>query len=425
MTTNLAAGTTRRPSVLVSLLALAAIAMIGWAAVLVLRSRPPGPSLESIRALARERQFRRAQGLLATYLQDHRDDAAAHLLMAQLATEPPEPSPELALDHLRAVRPQEAPGRALVRFFEGKARYQQRLYDLAEAAWSDALRLDPTVPEAGWALIDLLDKEGRVSEAHALGMRLIEVEPDPIDRARLLLEMARMDIEQVSPGSQVLLFGPLAREHPDNLPMALTLGLALVRDSRGAEGIEVLEDALRRHPDSPAAWDAWLTGLEGAFRPDRLAEEFARLPRAIAADPRFAEHEGMVAQDARDWPRAVRAFRRAAAYEPSNGILWYRLRAALRRIGATQELDRVNRWYTSFEDAFKRMRPTYHEALAVPDLGVAPHPELCHRLADLRERMGRPDEAGLWHQMVLRHDPSDAISLAALERLKSPARARP
>src|SRR5262249_48199951 len=143
--------------------------------------------------------------------------------------------------------------------------------------------------------MDLLDREGRVPEAHALGMRLIEVEPDPLDRARLLLEMTRMDIDQVAPGSQVILFGPLSRQHPENLPLSLTLGLALVRDSRGTEGVAVLEEALRRHPDSPEAWDAWLTGLSGAFQSDRLAAEFARLPRAMADDPRFAQHEGIVA----------------------------------------------------------------------------------------------------------------------------------
>src|SRR5262249_13525638 len=127
---------------------------------------------------------------------------------------------------------------------------------------------------------------------------------------------------------------------------------------------------------------------------------------------------GIVAQDARDWPRAVRAFRQASAYEPYNGPLWYRLRAALRQVGDTAELERVNRWYTSFEGAFLRMRPVYDAALAVPTLGTSPHPELYHGLADLRERMGRPDEARAWHRMVLRDDPSDPISLAALDRLK-------
>jgi hypothetical protein len=31
--------------------------------------------------------------------------------------------------------------------------------------------------------------------------------------------------------------------------------------------------------------------------------------------------------------------------------------------------------------------------------------------------MGRPDEARAWHRLVLRDDPSDPISLAALDRL--------
>jgi tetratricopeptide (TPR) repeat protein len=392
--------------------------MIGVAALGVLRAERPETGLESIRALARARRFGPAMERLEGYLRRHRDDSAAHFLMGQLATEPPEPRPELALEHLRAARPGDDREAARVRFFEGKALYQQGRYDLAEAAWKEALRLDPVVPEAAWALIDLLDREGRLPEAHALGMRAIEVEPDPLDRARLLLEMARMDIDQVAPGSQVILFGPLSRQHPDNLPLALTLGLAMVRDSRGAEGIEVLEDGLRRHPDSPGAWDAWLTGLYGAFRSDRLAEEFARLPKAMADDPRFAEHEGIVAQDARDWPRAVRAFRRATAYEPHNGILWYRLRAALRQVGDTAELERVNRWYTSYENAVKRMRGVYDEAIAVKNIGVSPHPELYHRLADLRERMGRTDEARAWHRLVLRDDPADPISRTALDRLR-------
>ncbi len=394
MSTHLPAGSkARRPVVLVVVLTLVVIAMIGMAALGVLRSERPRPSLESIRALARARQFGRAMVLLEGYLRTHPDDSAAHFLMGQIATEPSDARPAVALEHLRAVRPRDLKEAARVRFFEGKARHQQGRYDLAEAAWTEALRLDPIVPEAGWALMDLLDREGRVPEAHDLGMRLVEVEPDLLDRARLLLEMTRMDIDQVSPGSQVLMFGPLAREQPENLPLAVALGQALVRDSRGTEGVEVLEAALRRHPESPEAWDAWLAGLSGAFQFDRLAEEFARLPKAMADDPRFAEHEGIIAQNARDWPRAVRAFRRATAHEPYNGILWYRLRVALRQVGDVAELDRVSRWYASFEDASGRMRGVYNEALALPTLGVAPHADLYHRLAGLRERMGRPDEA--------------------------------
>jgi tetratricopeptide (TPR) repeat protein len=422
MTPNLTTGSTVRRSVVVSLLMLTAIGMIVLAALLTLRPERPGPGLDAIRALARAREFRRARGLLETYLHGHRDDAAAHFLMGQLATEPPEPSPELALAHLGAVRPRDARERAHVLFLEGKARYQQGRFDLTETVWKEALRLDPVVPEAGWALVDLLEKESRVPEAHAVGMTAIDAEPDPRDRVHLLLEMARMDIDVVNPSSQVILFGPLAREHPENLPLNLTVGLALVADSRAEAGLEVLEAALRRYADTPEAWDAWLTGLYRASRFDRLAAEVARLPRTMADDPRFAEHEGIVAQNDRDWPRAVRAFRRAAEHEPNRGAHWYRLRGALRQAGATAELERVNRWYRSFEDAFKQMRPAYQEALAVPDLGVSPHSALYHRLADLRERLGRPDEARVWHRQVLRDNPSDAISLAALDRLESATR---
>ena len=51
-------------------------------------------------------------------------------------------------------------------------------------------------------------------------------------------------------------------------------------------------------------------------------------------------------------------------------------------------------------------------------LGLTPHPELYQFLAELREKMGRFDEARAWHRLVLRDLPENAVSLAALDRLK-------
>ena len=214
----------------------------GFTALGFRRTRPggPAPSLNEVRTRARARRFDEARSLLAGYLGAHPGDRRAHLLMAQLATEPPDPVPELALEHLRALRPETTQEAARFQFFEGKARYQQGRYDLAEASWREALRLDPIVPEAGWALFDLLDKEARVEEAHRLGMHLHEVEPDPRDRVRILLEVARLDIEKVAPGSQLPLFEPLVRQHPENVPLALVVGLALIRENRGESGLELL-----------------------------------------------------------------------------------------------------------------------------------------------------------------------------------------
>ncbi len=386
--------------------------------VLVWRGFGAPPTLDQILVLARAQQFDRAQELMNRYLQAHPDDDHAHLLMAQFAMDCPAPQPRLALEHLAQVNGITARERAVVEFSKGKAHYQEKRYDLAEACWKQALELEVTVPEAGWALLDLLDFQGRTEEAHRLGIQLYEVEPDPRDRIRWLLELIRIDIEKAAPGSQVQVFEPVARQVPDNLALALAVGLALIHDSRPEEGLSYLSEALRRHPDSADAWDAWLTGLDNAFRPDQLPEEFARLPRSLAALPRFAKHEAAAAQSARDLPRAVAAYRRALAFEPFDGVVLYRFRMALRAAGNTTEHDSINELLTAHQAAFKQMRAVYAEARADPTVGLQPHKDLYHRLARLREQLGRFDEAREWHRLVLRDTPDDTVSLVALKRLK-------
>ncbi len=317
-----------------NLILIVATVVVGVSGISVLgirRAIAPPSNLNEIRALARDHQFERAQALLLRYLRVHPRDDRAHLLMAQLATEPPAVRPELALEHLRLIRPGSTKQAALIKFFEGKANYQRRRYDLAETSWTEALKLDPIVPEAGWALVDLLDKERRSRKAHRLGMKLHEVEPDPRDRVRILLEMSRLDIEVPDPLSQVPLFEPIVREHPENLPLSITVGVALTRVNRSDDGLKILAEAVRRHPDAPEAWDGWFTGLYNASDAEKLAAEFAKLPETLKPDPRFAKHEGMVAQNAKDWPRAVRAYRRAFEFEPFNQGVCYRYRFVLPR----------------------------------------------------------------------------------------------
>ncbi len=125
-----------------------------------------------------------------------------------------------------------------------------------------------------------------------------------------------------------------------------------------------------------------------------------------------------MAQGARDWPRAVKAYRRAYTFAPFNGSVLYRLRMGLRAVGETAELHQVDQLLTVYQNAFRQMQTVYDEAFAIQTLGLKPHPELYHRLAGLREQMGRFDEARAWHRLVLRDVPDDALSLAALARLK-------
>jgi tetratricopeptide (TPR) repeat protein len=259
---------------------------------------------------------------------------------------------------------------------------------------------------------------------------------------KILLEMSRLDIETADPLSQVILFEPLVKSHPENLPLSLTLGQSMIRVNRSDEGLEILKNALARHPDSPEAWDAWLTGLYQASEADRFCEDYHRLPKKLAANPRFAKHEGMIAQIGKDWPRAVAAYQRAFAYEPFNWPICNQLLFVLRLAGETAEFERVHRIYETYKVAYRQMRGSYYErfipeetssfpeedfnhqrgayyeTLSIKTLGLAPHTELYQQLADLREKMGRFDEARAWHRQVLRDSPHDVLSLAALERLK-------
>jgi tetratricopeptide (TPR) repeat protein len=416
----------------------------GLGALAIHRSREPTPTLDEVRALARAKEFRRAQGLLERYVKAYPSNQRAHLLMAELATEPGNVQPALALAELAKLKPTSTKQAALIKFFEGKARFQEKRYDLTEECWNEALRLDPLVPEAGWALVDLLDRESRTSEGHRLGMRLHEVEPDPRDRVKILLEMIRLDIEVPDPLSQAELFRDLVKAHPEHVPLVLTLAAALVRVNQPDEGLELIKGALKRKPRAPEVWDTWLTALYDASEVEKLASEYGRLPKELSTDPRFAKHEGMIAQIARDWPKAVAAYRRAFEYEPYNWGVCYRLRFALRMAGesGSGEFARIDRLYQDYKAAAKQVkgsfferfsvgeknkppdddinhdRGAYYETLGIDTLGVAPHPELYQRLAHLREQMGRFDEARAWHRLVLRDSPSNTVSLAALERLK-------
>ena len=100
------------------------------------------------------------------------------------------------------------------------------------------------------------------------------------------------------------------------------------------------------------------------------------------------------------------------------------LRMVLRIAGENAEADRIDQKFFAYQDALKQMREVYTEALAVPTLGLAPHPDLYHRLADLREQFGRFDETLAWHRLVLRDAPDDAVSLAALETAQVPSTSR-
>lgn len=211
--------------------------------------------------------------------------------------------------------------------------------------------------------------------------------------------------------------------------------------NRSDEGLKILGDALERHADSPEAWDAWFTALFNASQVERLAAEFTRLPRVLVGDARFAKHDAMIAQNLRDWPRTAAAYRRAFEFEPFNEGVCYRYRFVLRQVRDDAEYARVDRFYKDFKSAAVQMRRSYsgtdqtddvpvpdargasdrsgvyYEVLEIKTLGLQPHPDSTS-IWRLFEKKWAGSTKRTWHRLVLRDSPGDALSLAALARLR-------
>jgi tetratricopeptide (TPR) repeat protein len=397
-----------------------------WASWRALR---PWPSLELAIDLAEAGRFEDAGTLVRQYLERDPDSPRAHMLAAQFAlnqpvspgergVEPDASAVHVALAHLSRVRTTDQFLSSLAALNRGKAQYRLLRYDEAEASWNEALRLNPKVPEAGWHLLELFYIQGRNDDARKLAVRLHEVEPDTRDRVQLLLELVRQDAQVPAPESVVQALEPAVRTNPGDRSSSLALGRALVRSGRVDEGLNVLRGLVKAQPDQPEVWDAWLSGFDEAGHVEALAVAVRHLPTPLAGSSRFAKHEALVAQERGDWQAAVAAYRRAIGTTHFDPRTDYRLGNALLKVGKDTEAEPYLERHRAATEALGATRATYQEANAIRDLGLTSHPDLYQRIADLRERMGRSEEALAWHRLALEARPGDARSQAAVQRLK-------
>jgi tetratricopeptide (TPR) repeat protein len=418
-----------------AVLILASTILLGWGTWSIFR---PMPTLDQALALVEKRQFAAAETLVRRYLKEYRSSDTGRLLLSQIqislieldmtASNLPDPQSALeVLANLHLVHPDNRKMAASVKLNQGKAEYYLSRFDQAEASWNEALRLEPTIPVAGWSLLDLYYIQGRNDEARRLALRLLEVEPDPHDRVQLLLELVRQDAQPPAPGSIVQWFEPRVQRNPGDVHANLTLGLALVRDGKADRGLRILEETVQQNPDSADAWDAWLTGVDanqaGGEPLSLLVQAIKRLPPALAMSPRFARFQARAAQERGDLKEALSAYRRATTADPHDLRVEYRCIRALRQNGETQEAEQREHVYHARLAAAQEVRPLYIRVNAVKTLGTAPHPDLYQEVADLRERMGLREEAQAWHRLVLRDDPDNSRSRIALERLQDHGRA--
>jgi tetratricopeptide (TPR) repeat protein len=378
-----------------------------------------GLDIRQVGRLAAAGRFEQALQQVEPALAADPDNGVLRVMAAQLALDRPDAQPERALGHLERFRSTDPVLAARAAFARGRAVSALSRVAAAERCWLEALQLDPKVPEAAWALLDLYYLEGRTDEARRLALRQHEIEPDPHDRVHLLLELVRQDAEPPEPGTLAARFARVVRAEPDDLHAALTLGRALARNSQADEGLAILDDATRRWPDRREAWDVLLTSLDAAGRPDRLAEAWGRVPPRWRDDDALARHAGQLAMVRGDRAAAARAYRRAWDARPDDLTSAYRLARLLHAMGQDDQAAECDRFVRGAQAARAELLDLYKQADAVRDLGVRPHGDLYRRLADNRERLGLRDEALAWHRLVLGERPDDPYSRNALERLQS------
>ena len=372
----------------------------------------PAPELDTQRYLNlfKNRQFETAESELRAHLGRNSRDPRASFLLAQLILEEAEPPAGATL----ADRAQEgldlisscedAPGierlatPATLLYYRGKALYQLKRWDAAEQAWLAAIDRDVRVAEANWSLLDLYYVENRRREARDLVLRLFPTEPDPRDKAQLLLELVRQDAVHPDSGSITQVMKPVIAAEPNAVSIRQALGLAKVRSSQFDEGLAILEKLANDHPEEPRAWDGWLEGLDLAARLDQFRSTFDRVPDPVRGLALMARHRGLAHQIDEDWKRATSAYKEAQAYDPTDFGLLVRL-ARAQRFADPEQARLLDDQVVNWREASNSLMDLYEQANGTRGLGAGPHLDLCERLANSRTAMGRPDEAALWREI--------------------------
>jgi len=398
-----------RARILVPIAAVLLLATIG----IVIRARlAPRESLAEIAGLAESGRLDDAEARLVRLLDREPRDPGANLLAAQIAmgrSDPvtrsgigPDPKPaRAALGYLARVGSRNPKLAALSGLWRGKAQRHLGLLEEAEESWLEALRLDPTVPEAGWLLLQEYYLQGRAEEARELAVRLHEIEPDGRDRVLLLLEPLRQDVMPPAPASLVLWFEPITSQSPGDVRANIALGLALVRSSAVDRGLSLLRKVVEIHPGREEAWEALQRGLDESGDIEELSKTLASLPDRFSTASWTFRYKARVEEERGDWAAATGNYRRALGASPADSRLGYRLARSLRRTGEQAEADRLDREHQAREALNLEARALYEAAIADQSLGTTPQPELFGKLASLRERMGYQEQSRAWKRLAM------------------------
>jgi tetratricopeptide (TPR) repeat protein len=226
--------------------------------------------------------------------------------------------PRAALEHAELLLPS-APDPRLFRIAAEACRRLGMAADAedAELAAIQAGFRDPQLKEAAAA-----NQEGRYEEAQAIVRRFLETHPDDL----LALTMAA---EADTPAWELDRAEERLRAVLDRAPKFLRaimlLAKCLVLQARLKEGIELIEEVIRRKPNNQASLEYVAELHAEANDHEKAAEVYAKV---VALDPANVTMWIIYAQQLRMLGRqedSAAAFRRALALDPHSGAAWWGL----------------------------------------------------------------------------------------------------
>jgi predicted Zn finger-like uncharacterized protein len=201
----------------------------------------------------------------------------------------------------------------------------------AEAAYSEALKINPKAARALNGLGDALYRAGRYSEAQARFEASTQADPDDLS-AKIGVAKSKLALERVEDANVML--KKLRDTYPQAVPVAYWYGRALEASGNRTLAEAVYKDALKAPSDDPQTVDVYIAlGLlqSQQGRNDEAQKTLADARAKLPDQPAIHKALGDVALSQGRYPEAMNEFRQAVAMDSEDLGAKFKLGVALRR----------------------------------------------------------------------------------------------
>ncbi|HEX2672880.1 MAG TPA: tetratricopeptide repeat protein, partial [Polyangiaceae bacterium] len=207
----------------------------------------------------------------------------------------------------------------------------------AEAAYNEALKINPKAARALNGLGDALYRAGRFSEAQARFEASTQADPDDLS-AKVGVAKSKLALERVDDASANL--KKLRETYPASVPVAYWYGRALEAAGNRAAAETVYRGVLKAPSKDPQTVDVYialalLQSQQG--RNDEAQKTLADARAQLPEVPAIHKALGEVALSQGRYPQATTEFRQALALDAEDLGARFRLGVALRRDGKFEE----------------------------------------------------------------------------------------